>query len=163
MWWLEMLAVCVFAMGWFPCCCDTGCTETCANCNDGKVPCEWQIDSMAGFSDRGFCTNCTLLNATHVIAAPGGCIKIDGPTACSTVNPITVSVLSAGGGNYQIEIKATTSSGGTHTVVWRKTYTGTKPDCLPLVSEELPFITDAPGLGGCGFTGTASVFLTALT
>ena len=63
-WWIEAITVLVFAMGWWPCCCDAECTVACTNCTTGRAPCDWQVEISGVVND--FCTGCGDINGTYI-------------------------------------------------------------------------------------------------
>lgn len=73
MWWLvETIAVCVFAMGWFPCCCDTP-EVICSFCIDSAAPLEYQVE-VSGVADAN-CTSCSANNdGTYILPHTTGCV-----------------------------------------------------------------------------------------
>lgn len=70
MWWLETLAVLVFAMGWWPCCC----TEViCDECEGGAGPDEFQVILSVIVDDA--CTGAaSVLNGTWILTHVEGCV-----------------------------------------------------------------------------------------
>lgn len=134
------------------CCCGEEEPCSCTHCS-GRSPCCWQI-TISGIVDDA-CGDCDCLNGTFFAGSEStGCSVSERftPLFTSICGETDISVdVTFTGGDYKITIAI-----GDNT--WEKNYGGTKPDCINLADESIPYLASSDNCDG----SSSTCLLTAL-
>lgn len=151
-------------MGWWPC---GGCLDACEHCDGGYVPNVWKV-VIAGLANNGGCTNCPTYNATYLVPVVRGleCRSylfhdFDCFTSAAFDDGVYVGV-DLVAGNYVITVRLVfqVSAGNQETITYLKNYGATKPDCLNLTDEDIPYSSSL--LFSCDAATASTCTLTAM-